>query len=52
MAKSLQKKGPILDNSTPQSEVKLIVEKLTQEQDVDVMFFSQETLTVLSLARC
>lgn len=46
----LQKMGPILDNSTLQSEVKLILKKLTQDQDVDVTYFSQEALTILSLA--
>ncbi|OWK15862.1 PPP2R1A, partial [Cervus elaphus hippelaphus] len=50
VAKSLQKIGPILDNSTLQSEVKPILEKLTQDQDVDVKYFAQEALTVLSLA--
>nr|KAF6276440.1 protein phosphatase 2 scaffold subunit Aalpha [Pipistrellus kuhlii] len=50
VAKSLQKIGPILDNSTLQSEVKPILEKLTQDQDVDVKYFAQEALSVLSLA--
>ncbi|KAK2084903.1 hypothetical protein P7K49_036203 [Saguinus oedipus] len=50
VAKSLQKIGPILDNSTLQSEVKPILEKLTQDQDVDIKYFAQEALTVLSLA--
>lgn len=50
VAKSLQKIGPILDNSTLQSEVKPVLEKLTQDQDVDVKYFAQEALTVLSLA--
>ncbi|KAK2093298.1 hypothetical protein P7K49_029827 [Saguinus oedipus] len=50
VAKSLQKTGPILDNSTLQSEVKPILEKLTQDQDVDIKYFAQEALTVLSLA--
>uniref|UniRef100_A0A8C5L1Z8 Protein phosphatase 2, regulatory subunit A, alpha n=1 Tax=Jaculus jaculus TaxID=51337 RepID=A0A8C5L1Z8_JACJA len=50
VAKSLQKIGPILDNSTLQSEVKPILKKLTQDQDVDVKYFAQEALTVLSLA--
>jgi hypothetical protein len=50
VAKSLQKIGPILDDSTLQSEVKPILEQLTQDQDVDVKYFAQEALTVLSLA--
>ncbi|KAL1778952.1 serine serine/threonine-protein phosphatase 2A 65 kDa regulatory subunit A alpha isoform [Sigmodon hispidus] len=50
MVKLLQKIGLILDNSTLQSEVKPILEKLTQDQDVDVKCFAQEALTVLSLA--
>lgn len=37
-------------SSTLQSEVKPILEKLTQDQDVDVKYFAQEALTVLSLA--
>uniref|UniRef100_A0A8C6D6A5 Protein phosphatase 2 scaffold subunit Aalpha n=1 Tax=Moschus moschiferus TaxID=68415 RepID=A0A8C6D6A5_MOSMO len=45
VAKSLQKIGPILDNSTLQSEVKPVLEKLTQDQDVDVKYFAQEALT-------
>lgn len=45
VAKSLQKIGPILDNSTLQSEVKPILEQLTQDQDVDVKYFAQEALT-------
>ena len=49
VAKSLQKIGSILDNSTLQTEVKPILEKLTQDRDVDVKFFAQEALTVLSL---
>ncbi|XP_052519490.1 serine/threonine-protein phosphatase 2A 65 kDa regulatory subunit A alpha isoform-like [Budorcas taxicolor] len=50
VAKSLQKIGSILDNSTLQTEVKPILEKLTQDRDVDVKYFAQEALTVLSLA--
>uniref|UniRef100_A0A8C3PAC3 Protein phosphatase 2 scaffold subunit Aalpha n=1 Tax=Chrysemys picta bellii TaxID=8478 RepID=A0A8C3PAC3_CHRPI len=50
VAKSLQKIGPILDNSTLQNEVKPVLEKLTQDQDVDVKYFAQEALTVLALA--
>ena len=50
VAKSLQKIGSILDNSTLKTEVKPILEKLTQDQDVDVKYFAQEALTVLSLA--
>ncbi|KAK7806203.1 hypothetical protein U0070_008866 [Myodes glareolus] len=50
VAKSLQKIGPILDNSKLQSEVKPILEKLTQDQDVDIKYFAREALTVLSLA--
>ena len=50
VAKSLQKIGSILDNSTLQTKVKPILEKLTQDQDMDVKYFAQEALTVLSLA--
>ncbi|XP_070221877.1 serine/threonine-protein phosphatase 2A 65 kDa regulatory subunit A alpha isoform [Bos mutus] len=49
VAKSLQKIGSILENSTLQTEVKPILEKLTQDRDVDVKYFAQEALTVLSL---
>lgn len=35
--------------STLQSEVKPILEKLTQDQDVDVKYFAQEALTGKSL---
>ncbi|MBN3286731.1 2AAA phosphatase, partial [Polyodon spathula] len=45
VAKSLQKVGPILDNSTLQNEVKPVLEKLTQDQDVDVKYFAQEALS-------
>ncbi|KAG8570116.1 hypothetical protein GDO81_014716, partial [Engystomops pustulosus] len=50
VAKSLQKIGPTLDNSTLQNDVKPVLEKLTQDQDVDVKYFAQEALTVLALA--
>uniref|UniRef100_A0A2D4P2D3 TOG domain-containing protein n=1 Tax=Micrurus surinamensis TaxID=129470 RepID=A0A2D4P2D3_MICSU len=49
VAKSLQKIGPILDNGTLQNEVKPVLEKLTQDPDVDVKYFAQEALTVLAL---
>ncbi|PIO22739.1 hypothetical protein AB205_0008830, partial [Aquarana catesbeiana] len=45
VAKSLQKIGPTLDNSTLQNDVKPVLEKLTQDQDVDVKYFAQEALT-------
>ncbi|XP_027766179.1 serine/threonine-protein phosphatase 2A 65 kDa regulatory subunit A alpha isoform [Empidonax traillii] len=50
VAKSLQRIGPILDSGTLQTEVKPVLEKLTQDQDVDVKYFAQEALTVLALA--
>lgn len=50
VTKSLQKIGPILDNSTLLSEVNSILKKLTQDQDMDVTYFSQEALTILSFA--
>jgi serine/threonine-protein phosphatase 2A regulatory subunit A len=46
----LQKIGPTLDNRTLQSEVRPILEKVTQDQDVAVTYFSHEALTLLSLA--
>ncbi|XP_042749964.1 serine/threonine-protein phosphatase 2A 65 kDa regulatory subunit A alpha isoform-like, partial [Lagopus leucura] len=45
VAKSLQRIGPILDSSTLQNEVKPVLEKLTQDQDVDVKYFAQEALS-------
>ncbi|XP_057245029.1 serine/threonine-protein phosphatase 2A 65 kDa regulatory subunit A alpha isoform-like isoform X2 [Malurus melanocephalus] len=45
VAKSLQRIGPILDSGTLQTEVKPVLEKLTQDQDVDVKYFAQEALT-------
>ncbi|XP_074991115.1 serine/threonine-protein phosphatase 2A 65 kDa regulatory subunit A alpha isoform isoform X3 [Calonectris borealis] len=50
VAKSLQRIGPILDSGTLQNEVKPVLEKLTQDQDVDVKYFAQEALSVLALA--
>uniref|UniRef100_A0A8C2QGG7 Phosphatase PP2A regulatory subunit A/Splicing factor 3B subunit 1-like HEAT repeat domain-containing protein n=1 Tax=Cricetulus griseus TaxID=10029 RepID=A0A8C2QGG7_CRIGR len=42
--------GPFLTTAHLQSEVKPILEKLTQDQDVVVKYFAQEALTVLFLA--
>lgn len=36
---------PPCPSSTLQSEVKPILEKLTQDQDVDVKYFAQEALS-------
>ncbi|XP_072125774.1 serine/threonine-protein phosphatase 2A 65 kDa regulatory subunit A beta isoform-like [Mobula birostris] len=45
VAKSLQKIGPVLDASTLQNEFKPILEKLGQDQDMDVKYFAQEAMT-------
>ncbi|XP_072125734.1 serine/threonine-protein phosphatase 2A 65 kDa regulatory subunit A beta isoform-like [Mobula birostris] len=46
VAKTLQKIGPVLDASTLQNEFKPILEKLGQDQDMDVKYFAQEAMTV------
>ncbi|XP_072125834.1 serine/threonine-protein phosphatase 2A 65 kDa regulatory subunit A beta isoform-like [Mobula birostris] len=50
VAKSLQKIGPVLDASTLQNKFKPILEKLGQDQDMDVKYFAQEAMTVLALS--
>ncbi|XP_072125779.1 serine/threonine-protein phosphatase 2A 65 kDa regulatory subunit A beta isoform-like [Mobula birostris] len=45
VAKSLQKIGPVLDASTLQNKFKPILEKLGQDQDMDVKYFAQEAMT-------
>ncbi|XP_072125748.1 serine/threonine-protein phosphatase 2A 65 kDa regulatory subunit A beta isoform-like [Mobula birostris] len=47
VAKTLQKIGPVLDASTLQNEFKPILEKLGQDQDMDVKYFAQEAMTVI-----
>ncbi|XP_072125758.1 serine/threonine-protein phosphatase 2A 65 kDa regulatory subunit A beta isoform-like [Mobula birostris] len=46
VAKSLQKIGPVLDASTLQNKFKPMLEKLGQDQDMDVKYFAQEAMTV------
>uniref|UniRef100_A0A4W3HP89 Protein phosphatase 2, regulatory subunit A, beta a n=1 Tax=Callorhinchus milii TaxID=7868 RepID=A0A4W3HP89_CALMI len=46
VAKSLQKIGPVLDSNTLQTEVKPVLEKLSQDQDMDVKYFAQEAISV------
>ncbi|XP_072125759.1 serine/threonine-protein phosphatase 2A 65 kDa regulatory subunit A beta isoform-like [Mobula birostris] len=50
VAKTLQKIGPVLDASTLQNKFKPILEKLGQDQDMDVKYFAQEAMTVLALS--
>uniref|UniRef100_A0A2K5EV08 Protein phosphatase 2 scaffold subunit Abeta n=1 Tax=Aotus nancymaae TaxID=37293 RepID=A0A2K5EV08_AOTNA len=50
VAKSLQKIGPILDTSALQGEVKPVLQKLGQDEDMDVKYFAQEAISVLALA--
>ncbi|XP_072125789.1 serine/threonine-protein phosphatase 2A 65 kDa regulatory subunit A beta isoform-like [Mobula birostris] len=45
VAKTLQKIGPVLDASTLQNKFKPILEKLGQDQDMDVKYFAQEAMT-------
>uniref|UniRef100_A0A4W3HSB6 Protein phosphatase 2, regulatory subunit A, beta a n=1 Tax=Callorhinchus milii TaxID=7868 RepID=A0A4W3HSB6_CALMI len=45
VAKSLQKIGPVLDSNTLQTEVKPVLEKLSQDQDMDVKYFAQEAIS-------
>ncbi|KAK2099453.1 hypothetical protein P7K49_020801 [Saguinus oedipus] len=46
VAKSLQKIGPILDTSALQGEVKPVLQKLGQDEDMDVKYFAQEAISV------
>lgn len=50
VAKSLKKIGPILDTNALQGEVKLVLQKLGQGEDMDVKYFAQEAISVLALA--
>uniref|UniRef100_A0A8C5PE80 Protein phosphatase 2 scaffold subunit Abeta n=2 Tax=Leptobrachium leishanense TaxID=445787 RepID=A0A8C5PE80_9ANUR len=50
VAKSLQRIGPVLDSNTLQADVKPILQKLGQDEDMDVKYFAQEAMTVLALA--
>ncbi|XP_072907513.1 serine/threonine-protein phosphatase 2A 65 kDa regulatory subunit A beta isoform-like [Hemitrygon akajei] len=45
VAKTLKKIGPVLDADTLQNEVKPILGKLSQDQDMDVKYFAQEAMT-------
>ncbi|XP_072125790.1 uncharacterized protein [Mobula birostris] len=45
VAKTLQKIGPVLDASTLQNKFKPMLEKLGQDQDMDVKYFAQEAMT-------
>ncbi|PNI40754.1 PPP2R1B isoform 9, partial [Pan troglodytes] len=44
VAKSLQKIGPILDTNALQGEVKPVLQKLGQDEDMDVKYFAQEAI--------
>uniref|UniRef100_A0A2K6G3B6 Protein phosphatase 2 scaffold subunit Abeta n=1 Tax=Propithecus coquereli TaxID=379532 RepID=A0A2K6G3B6_PROCO len=50
VAKSLQKIGPILDTNALQGQVKPVLQKLGQDEDMDVKYFAQEAISVLALA--
>uniref|UniRef100_A0A8C9A7T0 Protein phosphatase 2 scaffold subunit Abeta n=1 Tax=Prolemur simus TaxID=1328070 RepID=A0A8C9A7T0_PROSS len=50
VAKSLQKIGPILDTNALQGEVKPVLQRLGQDEDMDVKYFAQEAISVLALA--
>ncbi|XP_069796060.1 serine/threonine-protein phosphatase 2A 65 kDa regulatory subunit A alpha isoform-like isoform X2 [Narcine bancroftii] len=49
VAKTLQEIGPALDQSTLQNDVKVVLEKLCRDQDIDVKYFAQQALIVLCL---
>ncbi|XP_013394072.1 serine/threonine-protein phosphatase 2A 65 kDa regulatory subunit A alpha isoform-like isoform X3 [Lingula anatina] len=49
VAKTLQKLGPLFDQNTIQQQVKPNLEKLRQDPDGDVQYFSQEALEVLKI---
>jgi len=46
VAKTLQKLGPVLDQTSIQQQVKPCLEKLRQDADMDVQYFAQEALEV------
>uniref|UniRef100_A0A5F9D2S5 Mannosyltransferase n=1 Tax=Oryctolagus cuniculus TaxID=9986 RepID=A0A5F9D2S5_RABIT len=48
VAKSLQKIGPILDTAALQGEVKPVLQKLGQDEDMDVKYFAQEAISVVA----
>ncbi|XP_070932048.1 serine/threonine-protein phosphatase 2A 65 kDa regulatory subunit A beta isoform isoform X5 [Macaca nemestrina] len=48
VAKSLQKIGPILDTNALQGEVKPVLQKLGQDEDMDVKYFAQEAISVVA----
>ncbi|XP_062912707.1 serine/threonine-protein phosphatase 2A 65 kDa regulatory subunit A alpha isoform-like isoform X3 [Mobula hypostoma] len=49
VAKTLQMIGPTLDKNTLQNDVKMVLDKLWRDQDIDVKYFAQEALIVLCL---
>uniref|UniRef100_A0A2K6G3A9 Protein phosphatase 2 scaffold subunit Abeta n=1 Tax=Propithecus coquereli TaxID=379532 RepID=A0A2K6G3A9_PROCO len=48
VAKSLQKIGPILDTNALQGQVKPVLQKLGQDEDMDVKYFAQEAISVVA----
>uniref|UniRef100_A0A8B9XBT9 Protein phosphatase 2 scaffold subunit Abeta n=1 Tax=Bos mutus grunniens TaxID=30521 RepID=A0A8B9XBT9_BOSMU len=48
VAKSLQKIGPILDTNALQEEVKPVLQKLGQDEDMDVKYFAQEAISAMA----
>uniref|UniRef100_A0A8C4LKS8 Phosphatase PP2A regulatory subunit A/Splicing factor 3B subunit 1-like HEAT repeat domain-containing protein n=1 Tax=Equus asinus asinus TaxID=83772 RepID=A0A8C4LKS8_EQUAS len=50
MAGDQVKIGPILDTEALQEEVKPVLQKLGQDEDMDVKYFIQEAISVLALA--
>ncbi|XP_023063979.2 serine/threonine-protein phosphatase 2A 65 kDa regulatory subunit A beta isoform isoform X2 [Piliocolobus tephrosceles] len=51
VAKSLQKIGPILDTNALQGEVKPVLQKLGQDEDMDVKYFAQEAISAVCLRK-
>ncbi|XP_078288854.1 serine/threonine-protein phosphatase 2A 65 kDa regulatory subunit A beta isoform isoform X3 [Panthera onca] len=48
VAKSLQKIGPVLNTDALREEVKPVLQKLGQDEDVDVKYFAQEAISVVA----
>jgi len=49
VAKTLQKIGPVLERGTMSALIGPVLDKLKEDQDVDVRYFANEAITVLSL---
>jgi serine/threonine-protein phosphatase 2A regulatory subunit A len=45
VAKTLQRIGPVLDKGVATAHIKPVLEKLKEDQDVDVKYFASEAST-------